>query len=223
MLVAVRQTRFDPRASLIAVIAGIVAVLLLNVVWKLGVCLFVCLIAFLWLKRFGLWLKYCRVLLPLIVLLFVFGWLTGEGLAAPVLSMLKLLALGSLAFWFFQTTPPEELAFALLRWGLPFGVVFIIAYSLRYVETLQRQWQQIREAQQLRGLVLRGWGWRHLPALLGPLLVLVFRLADELAEALETRGFGTPKRSSPFDFRLTLKDYILMAVVVVVTIIFYLV
>jgi energy-coupling factor transport system permease protein len=35
---------------------------------------------------------------------------------------------------------------------------------------------------------------RHFPALAGPLLIQAFKLADELAEAMEARGFGAPGR-----------------------------
>jgi energy-coupling factor transport system permease protein len=214
-----RQTRFDPRTTVVITLSALVAVLLVNDSLKLGLVLFIC--AFMMGKtgKLAMWLNYCRLLLPLIVLLLLIGAIGGE-LAAAGQSVLKILTLGSLAFWFFQAVPPEELAFALMKWRLPFGVAFVIAYSLRYVELIRREWKTVREVQQLRGLVLKGRGWRHLPDLLGLMLVQVFRLGDELAEALETRGFSTPARTSPFTFRLALRDYLLMLVGILAAVVF---
>jgi energy-coupling factor transporter transmembrane protein EcfT len=215
-----RHTRFDPRTGVVIALAMLAAVLLVNNGFKLGLVLLSCGLVMGRMKKLTLWLNYCRLLLPLIGLLLLVGAIGGELIEAG-LSVLKILTLGSIAFWFFQAIPPEELAFALMKWRLPFGVAFVIAYSLRYVELIRREWQTLREVQHLRGLVLKGWGWRHLPNLLGLMLVQVFRLSDELAEALETRGFGTPSRTAPFTFRLTLLDYMGMLGGMVAALIFY--
>lgn len=220
-MLVTRRTKFDPRTSLVIALSGLAAVLLVNNSYKLGLILFSSALFIGRMKKLSLWLNYCRLLLPLIVLFLLLGAIGGELIAAG-LSILKILTLGSIAFWFFQAVPPEELAFALMKWRLPFGTAFVIAYSLRYVDLIRREWQTVREVQQLRGLRLKGWGWLHLPNLLGLMLVQVFRLSDELAEALETRGFGTPSRTAPFAFQLILVDYIWMLGSVVAAVFFYL-
>ncbi len=222
-VVTPRRTSRDPRALLIALAAALAALLLVNSPLKLGLFVtgFGLITACSGPGRFKAWLSYCRLLLPLIVLLFLLAGLVGEWEAA-LISALKMLSLGSAAFWFFQLTPPDELAYALVKWRVPYGTAFIIANSLRFVEVIKREWQYLREAQQTRGLVLKGWGWRHLPGLFGPLLVQTFRLGDELAEALEGRGFSAPIRTAPFSFRLNRLDYAFMLAALLAGLLFYL-
>ena len=50
--------------------------------------------------------------------------------------------------------------------------------------------------------------------LLGPLLVSVMRFADDLAEALEARGFGGSMRTPLADYRLRAQDWGLMLLAV---------
>lgn len=203
--------RFDPRTALLITLLSLLALLLVNSGWKFGLAILFCAVLNWKTARLRLWLRYSSLLAPLVILLVLFGFFAGE-LTAAISSSLKILALSSVAFCFFQLVPPEELAFALLKWRLPFGITFVVAYSLRYVEMIKREWQALREAQQLRGRGLQGWGWRHLPDFLGLLLVQVFRLADELAEALESRGFGAPARTLPADFRLGRSDYLALLI-----------
>ena len=130
---AIRKSRNDPRANLLAFLSALGVVLLTNSVIKLTICLILCCLSTVILKKFSLWINYCRLLVPLIVMLFAFTLLSGENLLSPLQSTLKLVTLGSLFFFFLQLTPPEELAFALMLWRLPFGIAFIFAYSFRYV------------------------------------------------------------------------------------------
>lgn len=52
---------------------------------------------------------------------------------------------------------------------------------------------------------------RHYPALLTPLLIQSFQLADDLAEALEARGFGRAGRTFWRDYRLRRRDWMVLA------------
>jgi len=51
---------------------------------------------------------------------------------------------------------------------------------------------------------------RYFPALAGPLLIQAFQLADELAEAMEARGFGAPGRRFRYEPNLRLLDWAIM-------------
>ncbi|MFH1086182.1 MAG: energy-coupling factor transporter transmembrane component T [Chloroflexota bacterium] len=78
----------------------------------------------------------------------------------------------------------------LLRLMPPFlyqaGVVVSIALTL--VPNMLTSAQEIREAQQVRGHRFRG--WRDLLPLFVPLLTTAFERAIQLAESIESRGFG---------------------------------
>lgn len=53
------------------------------------------------------------------------------------------------------------------------------------------------------------------PALLVPLLISSFQLADELAEAMEARGFGSPHRTFAVKYHLQWRDYGLLLVALI--------
>ena len=57
-------------------------------------------------------------------------------------------------------------------------------------------------------------GWsalRHYPAFFLPLLLQSFQLAEELAEAMEARGFGRPGRTFLSEYRLGPADWVVLA------------
>jgi energy-coupling factor transport system permease protein len=49
-------------------------------------------------------------------------------------------------------------------------------------------------------------------ALTMPLVIQSFILADELALAMESRGFGCKRRSTRRDYHFSLKEYVLIAI-----------
>ncbi len=70
-----------------------------------------------------------------------------------------------------------------------FPVALVTSIAVTYVPTTRRQFQQIQEAQAVRGHQMRSWrDW--LPLLL-PLLVGGLEHAMQLAEAMTARGFGS--------------------------------
>ena len=142
---------------------------------------------------------------------FLIVWVTFDLTAAVVVS-LRLLTLGTVFFLFFKTTAPEDLSNALVKLGIPYPFAFVLSASMQFVHVLTRRAANIRDAQRARGIPLEGplSTFRHLPALLGPLLVQAFKLADELAEAMEARGFGAPGRRFRREPHLKISDWILM-------------
>jgi energy-coupling factor transport system permease protein len=143
---------------------------------------------------------------------FLIVWATFDVTAAVVVS-LRLLALGTVFFLFFKTTAPEDLSNALVKLGTPYPFAFVLSASMQFVHVLTQRAASIRDAQRARGIPLEGplSTFRHLPALLGPLLVQAFKLADELAEAMEARGFGAPGRRFRREPHLKILDWVLMA------------
>jgi biotin transport system permease protein len=70
------------------------------------------------------------------------------------------------------------------RFGIhPGKISLMIALSLRLIPVLLDQARQIQEAQQARGID------RPILALLVPLFIKILRMADELSDAIEARGF----------------------------------
>jgi energy-coupling factor transport system permease protein len=117
-------------------------------------------------------------------------------LATGLCALLRLASMGTAIFLFFRSTAPEALSNALIGMGVPYALTFVLTASMQFVQVLTRRARLIRDAQRARGIPLdTGLSiLRHWPALAGPLLIQAFKLADELAEALEARGFGAPAR-----------------------------
>jgi energy-coupling factor transport system permease protein len=133
-------------------------------------------------------------------------------LETAILAALRLLTIGTVFFLFFQTTSPETLSNALVEMGTPYPFVFVLTASMQFVHVLIRRVISIRDAQRARGIPVEGGlgGLRYFPALAGPLLIQAFQLADELAEAMEARGFRAPGRRFRYDPHLTVFDWVVM-------------
>jgi energy-coupling factor transport system permease protein len=117
------------------------------------------------------------------------GPITLEALA---FGMTNGLALGALvaAFAAFGAAMPVGALLRLVpRAFYPLAVV--VAVAVTYVPLTLRHARQVREAQQLRGLQVRGWR-DGLPLLL-PLLIGGLERALQLAEALAARGFAADR------------------------------
>jgi energy-coupling factor transport system permease protein len=114
------------------------------------------------------------------------GPITGEALIYGFCSGLALLTL-LLVFAVFNIAVDQA---SLLRMTPSFiyqtGVVAAIAVA--FVPQMVAAWQEIREAQEVRGHRLRG--PRDLLPLILPLLVTALERATQLAESMEARGFG---------------------------------
>jgi energy-coupling factor transport system permease protein len=135
-------------------------------------------------------------------------------LVTAILAALRLLTIGTVFFLFFQTTPPEALSNALIKMGAPYPFVFVLTASMQFVHVLIRRVISIRDAQRTRGIPVESGlrAFRYFPALAGPLLVQAFQLADELAEAMEARGFGAPGRRFRYEPQLRLLDWAIITV-----------
>jgi len=129
------------------------------------------------------------------------------------IAALNLLAIASVFFLFFSTTLPEDLGNSLVKMGLPYHVGFIMSASLQFVPVIGRKVRNVADAQRARGIPLEpGWrALRHYPAFLGPILIQAFRMAEELAESMEARGFGRSGRTFYKEYRLKFVDWLALA------------
>lgn len=91
------------------------------------------------------------------------------------------------------TAAAERLLRPAKRWGLPVHELALMStIALRFIPTLSEEGERIAQAQTARGANLgsRGRdGLRAVVAMLVPLLLSVLRRADELAVAMEARGY----------------------------------
>lgn len=208
---------FDPRSKLVMVFAATILLMTFHQ-WTPLTASFGILMMVVLLLHLGLpFLNFLRGLGFAALTFFIIAWLAFDLLTA-VVSALRLLAMGTVFFLFFQTTSPEALSNALLKMGVPYSFAFVLSASMQFVPVLVRRLGNIRDAQRARGIPIEG-GLSlliHLPALAGPLLIQAFKFADELAEAMEARGFGIPGRRFRHEPRFRWMDWTVVVISVVV-------
>jgi len=104
---------------------------------------------------------------------------------------------------FLATTTVEEFAFGLTRLGVPYRAGFVLTLSCRLVPVFLDAALTVVDAQRCRGLDLTSGSIRTRIARYVPVIVPVFigglRRADQMAFALEVRGFssGRPRTELP--------------------------
>jgi energy-coupling factor transport system permease protein len=132
---------------------------------------------------------------------------------AAARAALRLVALTTDFFLLFRTTSPYDLGNALVAAGLPHEVAFVFSTSLQFVPVIRRRARNVSDAQRSRGIPLEPGlpALRYYPALMAPLLVQSFELADQLAEAMEARGFSRVGRTFARDYRLRARDWLILA------------
>jgi energy-coupling factor transport system permease protein len=206
-----RRVTLDPRTHLAL---GLMAMVLIVTAdrWRETAVLGAAIGCTLLLRRVwkDLW-RWLRAVLPMVIF---FGGVTAAAfdLSLGVMAGLKLLWLTLVGFLLFVSTAPEDLANALIRSGVPFRAAFVVSAGMQFVPVLARKARAVLEAQQSRGIpIATGWrAIRHYPALALPLLIQSFQLAEELAEAMESRGFGRAGRTFYRETRLGKWDWAVM-------------
>ncbi|MGQ9547017.1 MAG: energy-coupling factor transporter transmembrane component T family protein [Roseiflexus sp.] len=199
-------SRFDPRAKALAYLIGSITIILTTDLVRLAAIGVVPVALLIGLGLGRRWLQVVRLLLPTLLLFaLVAGW--SSGYEAAIGAALRLIALVSAGVVFFSVTPPEILGDALLASGVPSPIAFLLEGALRFVPLMGALARDVYDAQASRGIRFDGWHLlRNGPLLLTPLLLSVIRFADDLAEGLETRGFGSPHRTSLGDYRVCWRD-----------------
>lgn len=118
--------------------------------------------------------------------------------------------------FFLTTTRVEDFTAGLNRAGVPFGVCFALSLSFRLLPTFIDSALTIADAQRARGLDLETGGIikrlkKYVPLII-PVFLTSLRSADNLAMALEAKGFGAiEKRTYIKDYAIGLKDIIFIA------------
>ena len=156
--------------------------------------------------------------------------MTCEGLLAGAVQIYRLCLLVIVAALLTFTTSPAQLAHgleALLgplgRVGLPVReLTMVLTIALRFVPTLFDEIDKITKAQQARGVDLRSKNpWRRAQSwvpMFVPIFVSAFRRAEELATAMEARGFrGAQRRTRLHQLCLTRPDLVASLVVLAVS------
>ena len=127
--------------------------------------------------------------------------ITKEQLFYHLNLVLKYLATIPIVLLFVCTTNPSEFAASLNRIGVKYTIAYSVAQALRYIPDIQREYHEISQAQQARGiemskkesLVKR---LKSASAILIPLILSSMDRIEVISNAMELRGFGKNKKRS---------------------------
>ena len=134
---------------------------------------------------------------------------------------LKLAELLATSVLFLSTTRVEEFTAGLSRLGVPYRVGFAITLAFRLVPLFIDSAVTIVQAQSLRGYDFNRGGpiervRRYVPVMI-PVFMGALRKANNMAMALEARGFGfSPAPTSYIDYPIRPRDRIAFALLLVI-------
>ncbi|HCM92540.1 MAG TPA: hypothetical protein DIS78_08260 [Lachnospiraceae bacterium] len=124
---------------------------------------------------------------------------TAEQLFYHLNYILKFLATIPVILLFVTTTNPSEFAASLNRIGIKYSVAYSVALALRYIPDIQRQYHEISQAGQARGIEMTGKTsiinrLKAASAILIPLILTSMLRIETISNAMELRSFGKNKK-----------------------------
>lgn len=113
----------------------------------------------------------------------------------------------------------EDLLKPLVRFGVPaHEIALMISIALRFIPTLIEEAQRIMKAQSSRGVDFDEGSFREkvtgILSLIVPLFVSSFQRAEDLAEAMEARGYAPGLQRTRYkQLKIVTRDYIFLGIV----------
>ena len=138
--------------------------------------------------------------------------------------LMKYMAVIPIALLFIMTTNPSEFAASMNKIGISYRVGYAVAIALRYIPDVQRDYREISQAQQARGISL-GKEEKTLDriknsaAILFPLVLSSIQRIETISNAMELRGFGKhKKRTWIMEKSMVKRDYagIVLGIVIMI-------
>ncbi|MBE3589882.1 MAG: energy-coupling factor transporter transmembrane protein EcfT [Firmicutes bacterium] len=130
------------------------------------------------------------------------GTVTDQGLFWGVVLSLRILAAALALPLFVVTTSPAEIMGALGQLRVPAKVSFMFVSALSFTGLVFKLWQEILDAQRLRGFdmdAMNAWqrARRAYVPVVTPLILLLFRKGNDFQIAMDARGYAYPGRKTP--------------------------
>jgi len=203
--------KLDPRVKLLVSIEFFVVSLMATTVFEIALVLVAVLLVSTVaksLRRIARTIAFSGLFAAFI---FAVNFLFGLGLLNAILYSVRFLAIISSTSVFFITTSPDELE-QIMKWmRVPRDIVFAFVTAVRFIPVVMLDAFQIMDAQKSRGLEFEKGNIvkrvRNMVPILIPLVVNSVIRSGELAEAMESRAYGsTPRPTSLYGMRLMWYD-----------------
>ncbi len=151
--------------------------------------------------------------------------LTAEQLFYQTTKFLKYASVVPLGIIFLLTTNPSEFAASLNGVGVNYKAAFAVALTLRYFPDIQRNYHDISQAQQARGLEMSNKQkltdrFKNSLLIVTPLIFSTLDRIELITNAMDLRGFAKGKKRTWYNTkRLVKEDYLAIAISISVFII----
>lgn len=151
--------------------------------------------------------------------------LTSEQLFYEFNVVLKYFTVIPVALMFIVTTDPSEFASSLNELGIKYSVGYAVAIALRYIPDVQKDFLEIKNAQEARGVdmsknVSLPNRLKSMIAIIFPLIFSSLERIDVITNAMELRGFGKNKKRTWYSARkFQMSDYVSITFVIVFSIV----
>lgn len=120
--------------------------------------------------------------------------ITYPGISRGIYLGARFISVVLVSYLFVLTTSPNQLAYSLMRAGLPYRYGFTFVTALRMIPIFEEEVRTVYQAQQVRGVSYRPrkWNefWQGLKAFTLPLLISAMGKVDTLSISMEGRCFG---------------------------------
>ena len=136
--------------------------------------------------------------------------------------MMKVACVVPVALLFIACTDPSEFAASLASIGVSYRIGYSVSLALRYIPDVQREYHNISQAQQARGIDLSGKDkvftrMKNSVAILLPLVLSSLNRIETVSNAMELRGFGKDKKRTWYSQRrMKRNDWLVIALAVIV-------
>lgn len=138
---------------------------------------------------------------------------------------MKVVCVVPIALLFIACTDPSEFAASLASIGVSYRIGYAVSLALRYIPDVQREYHNISQAQQARGIDLSGKDklitrMKNSVAILLPLVLSSLNRIETVSNAMELRGFGRNKKRTWYNLRKMQKnDWIVVVLVLAILVI----
>jgi len=215
-----RAQSFDPRARVILYVCFTTAVLLVNDLRGLAVLALAGIMLLIaaqvdWVRMKSIWVG----VVVFIALITVLNLLFRSPYEAAQ-QALRAVAMAAASLALMLTFDPAQLGITFRRLGFPDKFAFVLDLTMRFVPTLMRDFRITMDAQRARGYELElqdrslkallTVGRRFVP-LIVPVVVRAVLDAEDRANAMELRAFGTAKRTWIQQLHYRARDFVMMA------------
>ncbi|GAA0785743.1 energy-coupling factor transporter transmembrane component T family protein [Hathewaya limosa] len=131
----------------------------------------------------------------------------------------KVLPCGMLGSLLIKTTPIRLIMWSLQQWKVPQTITIPLSITIRYFPALKEEFYCIHDAMNLRNV--KGI-FKKIEYIYVPLLVSASHTADELSEAIVTRGIENPKsKTCAVQIKFKLQDYIIIGISIIILVLVF--